>query len=117
MPVIKIFYDETLDPKVRNARGDIQAGLEAMMRENLAADPTKCQVVLCASMHVTPLPVYVDMQYRANDYRTAEVVAGAMRKTADVLTAALGAGVRIRAFDIDQATLHALDINDPKLAA
>jgi hypothetical protein len=110
MPVLKIFYDETLDATVRSRRHDIEAGLAVMMRNVLNADPAKCQVVLCSSVHVSPLPVYVDMQYRANDHRTADVVAAAMRDTATVLTDALNAGIRIRAFDIDQATLHALDV-------
>lgn len=110
MPVIRIFYDETLDVAIRANRMQIQAELEAMMREVLAADPTKCQVVMCAVMHATPLPVYVDLQFRANDDRTRAVVAKAMERTATAITAAIGAGVRIRAFDIDQATLHALDV-------
>jgi hypothetical protein len=33
-----------------------------------------------------------------------------MDRTAAAITAATGSGVRIRAFDIEQATLHALDV-------
>jgi hypothetical protein len=109
MPVIRIFYDETLDPVMRSRRGEIQDKLEAMMREVLAADPAKCQLVMSAVMHATPKPVYVDLQFRANDHRTHEVVSEAMTRTAAAIVTATGTGIRIRAFDIDQTTLHALD--------
>ena len=110
VPVIKIFYDQALDAAMRENSAGIQAELEAMMREVLAADPARCQVVMCPALHATPLPVYVDLQFRANDHRTRPVVAEAMERTAAALTAATGTGVRIRAFNIDQAILHALDI-------
>ena len=110
MPVIKIFYDEVLDAAMRANRDDIQTKLEAMMREVLAANPAKCQVLMCPVMQATPLPVYVDLQFRANDHRTRPVVAEAMEHAAAAITAATGMGVRIRAFDIDQAILHALDV-------
>lgn len=110
MPVIKIFYDETLDTAMRRARAQVQADLEAMMRDVLAADPAKCQVVMCAVMNATPLPVYVDLQFRANGHRSRPVVAEAMARTAAAITAATGTGIRIRAFDIDQPILHALDV-------
>ncbi len=110
MPVIKIFYDETLDAAMRANRADIQIKLETMMRQVLAADPAKCQVLMCPAMQATPLPVYVDLQFRANDHRTRHVVAKAMEHTAAAITMATGTGVRIRAFDIDQAILHALDV-------
>lgn len=109
MPVIRIFYDETLDPVMRAGRTGIQDKLEAMMREVLAADPAKCQVVMSAVMHATPKPVYVDLQFRANDHRTRDVVSEAMERTAEAILSVTGTGIRIRAFDIDQATLHALD--------
>lgn len=111
MPVVKIFFDESLDDAVRNHRTAIQAGLERMMRDVLAADPAKCQVVMVASGHCTPKPVYVDMQYRAEDHRDRAVVAQAMQNVAAVLQGALGCGLRIRAFDIDQTALHALDLD------
>ncbi|MEC3861809.1 hypothetical protein VK792_10980 [Mesobacterium sp. TK19101] len=110
MPVIRIFYDETLDPIMRAGRTEIQDKLEAMMREVLAADPAKCQVVMSAVMHATPKPVYVDLQFRANDHRTRAVVSEAMDRTAAAILAVTGTGIRISAFDIDQATLHALDL-------
>lgn len=110
MPVIRIFYDEALDSAMRAGRAGIQIKLEAMMRHVLAADPTKCQVVMCAAMHATPMPIYVDFQFRANDFRTREVVDEAMKQTAAAIVAATGAGIRIRAYDIDQSALHALDI-------
>ena len=93
MPVIRIFYDETLDVVMRANREGIQAKLEAMMREVLAADPAKCQVVMCAVMHATPKPVYVDFQFRANDHRTGDVVAKAMEHTAVAIAAATGTGL------------------------
>lgn len=111
MPVIKIFYDEPLDAAMRAERADIQAKLEAMMRNVLKADPAKCQVLFCRAMQSTPVPVYVDMQFRANDHRTRPVVVEAMRRTAAAIRTATGTGVRIRAFDIDQASLYALDIS------
>ena len=110
MPVIRIFYDEALDAPMRAGRVEIQTSLEAMMRDVLAADPAKCQVVMCASMHATPMPVYVDFQFRANDFRTRSVVAKAMEQTALAIQSVIKAGVRIRAYEIDQTTLHALDI-------
>ncbi|MES0811859.1 hypothetical protein ABLO27_20385 [Roseibium sp. SCPC15] len=110
MPILKIFYDDKLDPLVRANRTRIQEGLERMMREVLLADPDHCQVIMCASIHCTPKPVYVDMQFRAKEHRTREVVAQAMEAIAEVMLKALAAGVRIRAFDIDQAMLHALDV-------
>jgi 3-oxoacyl-[acyl-carrier-protein] synthase III len=110
MPILKIFYDDKLDPLVRANRTQIQEGLERMMREVLLADPDHCQVIMCASIHCTPKPVYVDMQFRAKEHRTREVVAQAMEAIAEVMLKALAAGVRIRAFDIDQVMLHALDV-------
>lgn len=110
MPVIKIFYDVALEAPMRANSADIQTKLETMMREVLAADPAKCQVLICPAMQATPLPVYVDLQFRANDHRTRAVVSDAMDRTAAAITAATGSGVRIRAFDIEQATLHALDV-------
>lgn len=111
MPVIRIFYDEALDDSMRAGRAELQSKLEAMMREVLAADPAKCQIVMCASMHATPVPVYVDFQFRANDFRTRAVVAEALKRTAEAITDVIGSGIRIRAYDIDQSTLHALDIS------
>lgn len=110
MPVIRIFYDEALDGAMRANRFEVQAKLEAMMRQILAADPAKCQVVMCAAMHATPMPIYVDFQFRASEFRTSKVVAIAMKETAAAIFSATGAGIRIRAYDIDQSTLHALDI-------
>ena len=115
MPVIKIFYDEVLDAAMRANRDDIQTKLEAMMREVLAANPAKCQVLMCPVMQATPLPVYVDLQFRANDHRTRPVVSEAMNRTAAAIIAATGTGIRIRAFDIDQATLHALDVSSDEM--
>lgn len=109
MPVLKIFYEESLDVRVQAGRADIQAGLERMMRETLKADPDKCQIVMCTAKHMSPKPVYVDMQFRANEYRTPAVVGEAMQQVAEVLSKAIGAGIRIRAFDIDQSTLHAFE--------
>lgn len=116
MPVLKVFFDERLDDAVRRAAGEMQAGLAMMMRDCLKADPAKCQVIFCASIVISPAPIYADMQFRANDHRTPEVVAEAMRLTAEILVGALGAAVRIRAFDIDQATLHALDVDGRPLS-
>ncbi|MEM9629704.1 MAG: hypothetical protein AAGA50_00165 [Pseudomonadota bacterium] len=110
MPILKIFYDETLDVLVRANRLHIQEGLERMMREVLLADPDHCQVIMSASVHCTPKPVYVEMQFRAKDHRTQEVLARAMDTIAELMLKALAAGVRIRAFDIDEAMLHALDV-------
>lgn len=111
MPVIRIFYDEALDDAMRAGRAEMQSKLEAMMREVLAADPAKCQIVMCASMHATPMPIYVDFQFRANDFRTRAVVAEALKRTSEVISAVTGSGIRIRAYDIDQSMLHALDIS------
>ncbi|MGO2236810.1 hypothetical protein B6N13_05500 [Marinomonas sp. UCMA 3892] len=111
MPVIKIFYSETLDAAVREQNETIQAGLEHMMREVLQADPAKCQVVFSCSTFVTPLPVYVDMQFRANEYRQGAVIETAMDKIVDVVGKALSTGIRIRAFAIDQSTLYARDVD------
>lgn len=111
MPVLKIFYDESLDSRVRAKRHDIQGDLNRMMRDVLAADPAKCQVIMIPTMHCTPKPVYVDLQFRANPHRTQDVVERAMQDISGVLLHYLKVGLRIRGFDIDQATLHALDVD------
>ena len=110
MPVIKIFYTETLDADVRKHNQTIQSGLEHMMREVLHADPAKCQVVFACSAFVTPLPIYVDMQFRATEYRQGAVIEIAMDKIVQVLGETLSTGIRIRAFAIDQSTLYARDV-------
>lgn len=109
MPVLKIYYEDGLDDVVRTRRSAIQAGLETMMRDVLAADPANCQVVMVAVRHCSPKPVYVDMQFRATAHRTQAVVAQAMNDMASVIGGLLNCGMRIRAFDIDQSRLHALD--------
>jgi len=110
MPVIKIFYAETLDGAVRNHNHAIQDGMECMMREVLHADPAKCQVVFVPSTFVTPLPIYVDMQFRATEHRQGAVIERAMDKIAAILGEMLSTGIRIRAFAIDQSTLYARDV-------
>ena len=112
MPVLKIYYDESLDEAVRANRAAIHDGLERMMREVLAADPANCQVVMVGSRHCSPKPVYVDMHFRAKSHRTGAVVEKAMDEVARVLRESLQCGLRIRAFDIDQAALHAFDIDE-----
>jgi len=111
MPVVKLFYDEALDAAVRAGGDAIEAGLAEVLRTRLFADPAKCQIIMVPAARVTPMPVYVDIQFRANERRTQEVVAGAMQEVARILGDVLGAGLRIRAFDIDQSGLHALDVD------
>lgn len=113
MPVLKIFYRDTLDTEVRKHGVHIQEALEAMMRNTLRADPAKCQVIMLSAGHVTPKPVFVEMQFRANNHRTPEVVSDAMQEVAGILRRTLGVGLCIRAFDIAQAGLHALDVEGP----
>lgn len=107
MPVLKIYYEDSLDDAVRTHRAAIQDGLETMMRDVLAANPANCQVVMVASRHCSPKPVYVDFQFRATAHRTQAVVAQAMADIASVIGGLLNCGMRIRAFDIDQTCLHA----------
>ena len=113
MPVLKIQYDEKLHATVQAHRSQIQIDLEAVLTDTLAADPAKCQIIMQSSLLCSPMPVYVDLQFRANDYRTREVVAGATQSIKQVLQQYLNAGIRIRAFDIDPAVLHALDVEKP----
>jgi len=113
MPVLKIFYRDTLDTEVCKHGVHIQEALESMMRNTLRADPARCQVIMLSAGHVTPKPVFVEMQFRANNHRTPEIVSDAMQRVAEILQRALGVGIRIRAFDIDQASLHALDVEGP----
>ncbi|MEM7123075.1 MAG: hypothetical protein AAF563_17480 [Pseudomonadota bacterium] len=113
MPVLTIYYDESLDDAVRAHCAAIQEGLEAVMRDVLVADPAKCQVVLVVARHASPKRVHVALQYRAKPHRTRAVVAEAMNQVASVLHGALGCGLHIRAFDIDQSFLHALDTDGP----
>lgn len=109
MPVLTIYYDDSLDEAVRTHRVAIQDGLEKMMRDVLVADPANCQVVMVESRHCSPTPVYVDIRFRAKPHRTRAVVAQAMNDVATVVGDALGCEMHIRAFDIDQAALHALN--------
>ena len=111
MSVLKIFYDDALESAIRDNRLQIVAGLEKMMRERLRADPAKCQIIMSAAMHISPLPVYVDMQFRANEFRCCDVVAEAMKDIATILQGCLATSIRIRSFDIDESTLHALDVD------
>ncbi len=113
MPVLTIYYDESLDEAVGAHRAAIQDGLEAMMRDVLVADPANCQVVMVAARHSSPKPVHVALQFRAKAHRTRAVVAEAMDHVASVLHVSLQCGLHIRAFDIDQASLHALDTDGP----
>ena len=113
MPVLKIFFDEDLTDDMRTTRKKIQSGLESMMRDILKADPDKCEVLMISVLHASPKPVYVDMQFRANTHRSPAVVAEAMQEVVRILAPALGVALRIRAFDIDQAGLHALDTDGP----
>lgn len=113
MPVLTFYYDDSLDDAVRAHRAAIQDGLEAVMRDVLIADPAKCQVVMVEARHASPKLVHVALQFRAKPHRTRALVAEAMDQTASVLHGALGCGLHIRAFDVDQAFLHALDTDGP----
>lgn len=109
MPVIRIFYDASLDKVMRSNRTRIQSDIEVVMQETLAADLGNCQVVMCVAMLSTPLPIYVDLQFRANNHRTHAVVDEAIKRLAVTIATASKSGVRIRAFDIDQSSLHHFD--------
>lgn len=110
MPVLKLFYDESLDSTVRKNSESIVAGLEALIRDLMHAEAAKCQIILTSAFHMSPLPIYVDLQFRATEERTTTTVSVAMTEIARLLIDNLGEGIRIRAFDINQAHLHALDI-------
>jgi hypothetical protein len=113
MPVLKIFYTETLDDAARDNSAVIQRTLEGMMLNTLHADPANCQIILVSAVQIAPMPVYVDIQFRANEHRTRDVVSNAMEEVAEVLLRTFGTSIRIRAFDIDQAALHAFDVERP----
>ena len=109
MPVLHICYDESLEPAIR-ASGELVAELSAALCDKLDAVAEKCQVVLTRGLSVSPLPIYVELKFRANTGRDDQRVADAMQSVADILTSRLATGVRIRGFAIDQARLHALDV-------
>lgn len=112
MPVLKIFYDERLDDAVRRRLSVIEAELTQVISKTLKADATSCQIILASCLKSSPSPLYADLQFRANEFRTDELIANAMQEIANVFIGSVGAGIRIRAFSIDEATLHALDADN-----
>lgn len=110
MPVLKLYYDQSLDPAVSAGAKALDADLSAMMRDTLGADSRKCQIIMVAAGQVSPFPVYVDLQFRANTARDRDALSRAIQEIARIVTSALNAGVRIRAFAIDPEVLYALDV-------
>lgn len=114
MPVLKLFYDESLDKVVREHSQSLVTELAELLRHHLRAEPEKCQIMLLPVAYMSPLPVYIDLQFRANEHRSCEVLTNAMQAIAGTVGQSCGTGLRIRAFDIDQAGLHALDREAPE---
>ena len=113
MPIAKIFFDKSLTDKVRKHHADLQNGLEHMMVDQLKTRPELCQVIMVPSLYVSRLPVFVDLQFREADHRNRQVVDDCLKVIARLINNHLGSGVRIRAFDLNQSRLHALDVEAP----
>ena len=109
MPVVKIFYKQDLENKIEKNLSGLEKGINDVLLSIMKADPLKCQILFLPVRHCSPLPVFVDFQFREQTYRTRAVLEEAMNIISETLMACLNVDVRIRAFDIKPELLHALD--------
>ena len=113
MPVLTIHYDSSLDAQVSERQEVLSRGFVSILRERLFADPNRCQIVMLRALRAEPFPVYVRLDFRARDARTPEAVGRALQALAELITAELKAGVRLRAFAVESSILFALDFGGP----
>lgn len=109
MPILQICCDQSLEAALSRS-STLIAELQRALCDRLDADAAKCQVVMTRGFNVSPLPIFAEIQFRENTHRNSERIAELMQSIAEILTRHLHAGVRIRCFAIEQASLHALDV-------
>ena len=110
MPVVKIAIDESLKPLKASEGAALRDAVGEAIYRGLKPKPGTFQWVARWNDEVGPdYPVYLDIQFRASEARGARVVSAVMDDLAGIIQARLGAKSRIRAFAIDQSTLHARD--------
>ena len=113
MPVLTIHYDSSLDARVSERQDVLSRGVASILRERLFADPERCQIVMLRALRAEPFPVYLRLEFRAREARTPEAVGAALQALAELITAELKVGVRLRAFAIESSVLFALDFGGP----
>jgi len=106
MPVIKVFVSS---PLLAGAPLDpLGSATERACVDLLGAQAAQVQLVVVAAYAVPRgCPVYLEVQFRRNERRDAQVVARFMAAMEDALGACFGAVPRIRCFSEDQDFLHA----------
>ncbi|WP_446033522.1 hypothetical protein [Youngimonas ophiurae (nom. illeg.)] len=109
MPNLKIYVDETVDPRSRQA---LRAGLQDvqdMLCRDLSVPVAACQLNIVA---VTGLPdqplVNAEIQILAKPDRTPDMVRAVCQNLQDHLTQACGTPAAIRASALDPETYIAL---------
>ncbi|RZS78458.1 hypothetical protein [Pigmentiphaga kullae] len=106
MPVIKAFVYSPLLADAPLAA--LAIATERACVDLLGAQATQVQLMVVAA-HAIPrgYPVYLEVQFRRNERRGAQVVANFMDAMEGALGSCFGAVPRIRCFSEDQDFLHA----------
>lgn len=106
MPVIKAFVSSPLLADAPLAA--LAIATERACVDLLGAQATQVQLMVVAA-HAIPRghPVYLEVQFRRNERRGAQVVANFMDAMEGALGSCFGAVPRIRCFSEDQDFLHA----------
>lgn len=106
MPVIKAFVSSPLLADAPLAA--LAIATERACVDLLGAQATQVQLMVVAA-HAIPrgYPVYLEVQFRRNERRGAQVVANFMDAMEGALGSCFGAVPRIRCFSEDQDFLHA----------
>jgi hypothetical protein len=107
MPVVKAFVPPsllTLAPAGLDAFGD---AVGAICLDVLRASPRQIQVMVVPAHTPRGEPIYVEVNFRGNAFRDADVVARFMSDLEGVVQDTFHTVPRIRCFSEDQASLHA----------
>lgn len=109
MPNVKIYVDETLYPECRDAIAAALRPLRALLCQELGVDPPACQFAVMPVMAMADLPrVNVELHILPRPDRTRDRVTEVCTALRQMLTAATGTHVAVRASMLDAATYVAL---------
>lgn len=107
MPVVKAFVPPSLLPP---ACGDLEAfgrAVGAVCLDVLQASSRQIQVMVVPAHALCGEPIYVEVNFRGNPHRDADVVQQFMSNLEMVIRNTFSTVPRIRCFAEDQASLHA----------
>ncbi len=109
MPNVKIFVDETLLPDCRPALTDALVPIRVMLCRELNVDASACQFAVMPVIAMADLPrVNVEIQILPKPERTRDRVMSVCATLREMVSAATGAHVAVRASALDPETYVAL---------